>query len=94
MRAGSFTVGDFALFVSYLGWLTELTSMFGNFLAQYRQMRRLAGSPVALLQGAAARVPGRARADLPATRSAVPPSPVPRTHARDTGCIRLDSRPA
>lgn len=38
MRAGSFTVGDFALFVSYLGWLTTVTSMFGNFLAQYRQV--------------------------------------------------------
>jgi ATP-binding cassette subfamily B protein len=38
MRTGSFSVGDFALFVSYLGWLTNVTSMFGNFLTQYRQM--------------------------------------------------------
>lgn len=37
MRSGSFTVGDFALFVSYLTWLTQVTGMFGNFLTLYRQ---------------------------------------------------------
>jgi ATP-binding cassette subfamily B protein len=31
------TVGDFSLFVSYLGWLTTVTTMFGNYLALYRQ---------------------------------------------------------
>ncbi len=35
--AATFTVGDFSLFVSYLGWLTTVTSMFGNYLARYRQ---------------------------------------------------------
>jgi ATP-binding cassette subfamily B protein len=38
MRAGSFTVGDFALFVSYLGWLTNVTGFFGNYLTRFRQM--------------------------------------------------------
>ncbi|MCX6044264.1 MAG: ABC transporter ATP-binding protein [Chloroflexi bacterium] len=33
----TFTVGDFSLFVSYLGWLAEVTSMFGNYLTRYRQ---------------------------------------------------------
>jgi ATP-binding cassette subfamily B protein len=51
MRAGSFTVGDFALFVSYLGWLAQVTSMFGNFMAQYRQMGVSLERLVALLQG-------------------------------------------
>lgn len=37
MRSGGFTIGDFALFVSYLGWLSQVTSMFGHYLAQYRQ---------------------------------------------------------
>lgn len=37
MRSGSFTVGDFALFVSYMGWLAIVTGMFGNFLTLYRQ---------------------------------------------------------
>ncbi|MBV7337366.1 ABC transporter ATP-binding protein/permease [Chloroflexi bacterium TSY] len=38
MRGGSFTIGDFALFISYLGWLTQATSFFGNYLTLYRQM--------------------------------------------------------
>lgn len=36
-QLASFTVGDFSLFVSYLGWLTIVTTMFGNYLAKYRQ---------------------------------------------------------
>jgi len=36
-KLASFTVGDFSLFVSYLGWLTIVTTMFGNYLAKYRQ---------------------------------------------------------
>jgi ATP-binding cassette, subfamily B, bacterial len=44
-RMATFTVGDFTLFVSYLGWLTIVTTMFGNYLAKYRQtgvsLRRL-----------------------------------------------------
>lgn len=35
--ASTFTVGDFSLFVSYLGWLTIVTSMFGSYLIRYRQ---------------------------------------------------------
>lgn len=37
MQAGTFSVGDFALFVSYLTWLTVVTSFFGFFLSRYRQ---------------------------------------------------------
>jgi len=37
MRAGTFTVGDFALFVFYLGMVTEAMSMIGNFVARLRQ---------------------------------------------------------
>ncbi len=37
MRSGSFTVGDFALFVAYLDWIATVIGMFGNYLAQYRQ---------------------------------------------------------
>jgi ATP-binding cassette subfamily B protein len=40
-RAGNeqqtLTVGDFALFVSYINWLGIVTSMFGNYLRLYRQ---------------------------------------------------------
>jgi ATP-binding cassette, subfamily B, bacterial len=52
MRSGQFTVGDFALFVSYLGWLATVTSMFGNFLTQYRQAGVSIERLVALLQDA------------------------------------------
>jgi len=38
MQQNRLSVGDFALFVSYLGWLTTVTSFVGHFFAQYRQM--------------------------------------------------------
>lgn len=51
MQAGTFTVGDFALFVYLLTWVNEFTSFFGMNLAQYKQagvsLERLA----ALLEG-------------------------------------------
>jgi ATP-binding cassette subfamily B protein len=37
MRAGTFTVGDFSLFVYYLAWVTDFTLFFGMFLSHYRQ---------------------------------------------------------
>lgn len=43
---GAFAVGDFALFVSYLEWVTVITSMFGQYLTNFRQtdvsLKRLA----------------------------------------------------
>jgi ATP-binding cassette, subfamily B, bacterial len=38
MRDGSFTVGDFALFVSYLGFVTDFSGFAGVFLSQYKQL--------------------------------------------------------
>jgi ATP-binding cassette subfamily B protein len=52
MRAGQFSVGDLALFVQYLGLLTESTSMFGHIAAQYRQAGVSYGRLIDLLQGA------------------------------------------
>jgi ATP-binding cassette subfamily B protein len=57
MRSGAFTVGDFALFVSYLGWLTVVSGMSGQFLTNYRQAtvsfdrlhRLMQGAPEAML---------------------------------------------
>src|SRR5262249_44221006 len=37
MRAGSLTVGDFSLFVSYLSYIADFTSGLGQYLAVYRQ---------------------------------------------------------
>jgi ATP-binding cassette subfamily B protein len=37
MASGRFTVGDFALFVYFLGWITDFTSLFGIIVARYKQ---------------------------------------------------------
>ncbi|HEV8193696.1 MAG TPA: ABC transporter ATP-binding protein [Ktedonobacterales bacterium] len=37
LRDGSLTVGDFVLFVTYLGFIADFTDSLGGFLAQYRQ---------------------------------------------------------
>ena len=37
LRDGSLTVGDFVLFVSYLGFIADFTDGLGRFLAHYRQ---------------------------------------------------------
>jgi ATP-binding cassette subfamily B protein len=52
IRNGSFSVGDLALFVSYLGWLTEVTNFFGNYARQFRQVSVSIERLVALLQSA------------------------------------------
>jgi ATP-binding cassette subfamily B protein len=38
LQAGTLTVGDFALFLSYLAWLTQMTGFFGNFVTKIRQV--------------------------------------------------------
>ena len=59
MQAGSFTVGDFALFVYYLEFLSDMTAFSGLLIARYRQigisverMQRLmeGASPEALVE--------------------------------------------
>lgn len=51
IRAGTFTVGDFALFVFYLGLVTEATTVTGNFVARFRQAGVSVQRLVDLLQG-------------------------------------------
>jgi ATP-binding cassette, subfamily B, bacterial len=73
ISAGSFSVGDFALFVSYLGWLTNVTSFFGNYLTRYRQM----GVSLDRLNGLIEDAPAGAlvrHGDLP-LRGALPEAP-------------------
>ncbi|MBV7333509.1 ABC transporter ATP-binding protein/permease [Chloroflexi bacterium TSY] len=38
MRAGTFTIGDFAIYVSYLTWLTKITPQLGTYLTQYKHV--------------------------------------------------------
>ena len=52
MQAGTFTVGDFALFVYFLTWLSLLTRRFGSALAMYKQVSVSISRLVKLLQGA------------------------------------------
>ena len=47
LRTGDITVGDFALFVSYLGFIADFTTGLGQFLAAYQQ----AGTAFARMSG-------------------------------------------
>ena len=75
MRTGRFTVGDFALFVSYLGWLTQVTSMFGGFLSRYRQMDVAFERLTRLLEGAPAATLVKPAPIFPSTPPPPPPAP-------------------
>jgi ATP-binding cassette, subfamily B, bacterial len=52
MRSGAFTVGDFALFSTYLLQVTAMTGFLGWIVATYQQMGVAFARAVALLQGA------------------------------------------
>ncbi len=52
MHAGTFTLGDFSLFVYYLGWLTEFTAHFGKILTGYKQAEVSVERLLTLLRGA------------------------------------------
>ncbi len=54
LSSGDFSIGDFALFVSYIEWLTVITGMFGNFLARYRQVTVSLERMLVLMAGAPA----------------------------------------
>jgi len=54
MRARTFTVGDFALFTFFLGWVTEFAGVFGWVLASYRQAAVAFGRMGTIMAGAPA----------------------------------------
>jgi ATP-binding cassette, subfamily B, bacterial len=54
MHRETFTLGDFALFVYYLGWITEFIVHFGKVLTEYKQAGISVERLVTLLQGAPA----------------------------------------
>src|SRR3954452_4735088 len=76
IRSGSFTVGDLALFMFYLGYVTEFTGKIGAFMAHYKQMGVSFTRMVELMQGGepsdlVKHAPNPLRGDLvgvPATR--------------------------
>ena len=76
MRTGSFTVGDFTLFVYYLNFVTDFTYGAGQFLAYFQQSGVAFARMVGLLGGAASatlvtHTPLHLRGDA----RAVPPPP-------------------
>ncbi|WP_426453250.1 ABC transporter ATP-binding protein [Paenibacillus sp. S-38] len=52
MRSGTFTVGDFALFVYYLNFVTQFIQNFGKFMTYYKQSTVAQERLQSLLQGA------------------------------------------
>ncbi len=60
MRAGSFTVGDFALFVSYLGFVTEFSGFAGVFLSTYKQLSVSVVRMLGLMRGGSDGAPASA----------------------------------
>lgn len=52
LKSGEFTVGDFTLFVSYLGGLSVAAGFIGNYLTQWRQVPVSVDRIVDLMQGA------------------------------------------
>ena len=56
MRAGAFTVGDLALFVYYLTFVTQFITNVGKFITYFKQMSVSLERLTFLLQGASARV--------------------------------------
>ena len=84
MQAGTFTVGDFALFVYYLEFLSELTAFSGLLIARYRQIgisvermqRLMEGAPAGGAGGVQPGLPGRQvpAGDLPAKRRGQQPA--------------------
>lgn len=55
MNTTSFTVGDFALFVYYLNWITEFVTQLGTMLTHYKQIEVSFGRLATFLQGAPTR---------------------------------------
>lgn len=84
MRTLTFSVGDFALFVYYLGFLTEFTTEIGDYLAHYRQGGVSFDRLTTLLQGAP---PATLVAHHPIYLRASPPD---MTHAAKTKAHRLE----
>jgi ATP-binding cassette, subfamily B, bacterial len=56
IRAGTFTVGDFALFVYYLTFVTQIITNVGKFITYFKQMHVALDRLTFLLQGASAKI--------------------------------------
>lgn len=82
LQSGRLTVGDFALFASYLGWMAFVMGMVGGYLTRYQQMGVSLRRAVELLQGAASETLVRHDGDVQ-MRGDLPPLAVPAAAQRD-----------
>ncbi len=82
LQAGQFTVGDFALFASYLGWMAFVMGMVGGYVARYQQVGVSLRRAFELLQGAPAALLTRHDRDV-RMRGALPALPAPDDGARE-----------
>jgi ATP-binding cassette subfamily B protein len=89
MRNGTFTVGEFALFVYYLDWIGEFTAVFTALVIGYKGVRVSAGCLFTLLEGAAS--PTLTAHDPLYLTGPLPP--LPRTDkTRNDRLVMLDAR--
>jgi ATP-binding cassette subfamily B protein len=79
LQSGRFTVGDFALFASYLGWMAFVMGMVGGYVTRYQQVGVSLRRAVELLQGAPSTLLTRHDGDV-RMRGALPAVPAPTRH--------------
>ncbi|WP_282082571.1 ABC transporter ATP-binding protein [Streptomyces tendae] len=68
LNAGTFTVGDLALFIIYVGWVTDFTSLFGQNLALYKASGASLERLEELAPGSVTEVRAQEPMELPAPR--------------------------
>ena len=82
LQEGEFTVGDFALFASYLGWMAFVMGMVGGYVTKYQQVGVSLRRAVELLQGTPSALLSHHDHDV-RMRGALPVIPVPAEHDRE-----------
>lgn len=96
MRSGSFTVGDLALFATYLSWLAGVPRWVGVVLARHRHAQVAVGRMADLLPGGDAREAVRPRIlhldrpFLPTPRPRAPRTAPAQIRVRGFGVLRAD----
>jgi ATP-binding cassette subfamily B protein len=94
LQNGRLTVGDFALFASYLSWMAFVMGMIGGYLTRYRQVGVSLRRAVELLQGVPSETLVKHDADV-RMRGELPsalPGPFPNPSAAISGQETLDAR--
>jgi ATP-binding cassette subfamily B protein len=82
LQSGQFTVGDFALFASYLSWLAFVMGMVGGYVTKYQQVGVSLRRAIELLQGAPPAQLTHHNGDV-RMRGALPPLPEPAEEDRE-----------